>query len=390
VIGGILATLLAVVGAGAEAIPKTEPAWLVIVASEATPTAIARKAKMLGGSLPGALVVQTHDCGDKKNTFAVAADIATAGSVVSAMLPKVRETVKDAYVKRCNVVPRSLLSLRWPAVDASIADVPKSAVNWDDDDRVSSAFSLSDGRLLIVARYFVNQPDDPLEGRRERVILADASSPQRKTLENDCPSAGAFTAHRGRIAFECAREQAADELLHSVLAFDADGAKLADIPHCRSPRWSGEDVLVCGEESVGSDGRLKLRAKRSNLAGSNQTSVPKAHWPGGRCFIFGEPRGPVTARTARPRSDRAKCGRRSHFGKAVIGVFLNGRRITLRRGHKPRRTYDLIEDKLLNISIRRSLLVSSRILIVSSDGVFLRSMFKSRKMLHVALRRAAR
>ena len=43
---------------------------------------------------------------------------------------KCTNAVKDAYVKKCAVAPHSLLSLRFPAVDASIADVPDSAVNW--------------------------------------------------------------------------------------------------------------------------------------------------------------------------------------------------------------------------------------------------------------------
>jgi len=259
----------------AAAPPRSDQVWLIVAASEPTATAIAQRARALASTVPRALIVQTRDCGDKKNVFAVAAKIADSADDAKAALPAVRNTVKDAFVKKCTVVANSLLSLRYPAVDASIADVPDSAVNWDEDDRVSTAAPLPHDGALVVARYFVNQPDDPLEGRRERVVRPGAGPTDGKTLSDDCPSAGAFTEQQGRIAFECAREQAADQLLHSVVVFDASGAKLADVSHCRKPRFTGADALTCSEESVDASGKLKLRAKRVSLAAApNKSSAP--------------------------------------------------------------------------------------------------------------------
>jgi hypothetical protein len=151
-----------------------------------------------------------------------------------------------------------------PAVDGSIADVPADAVNWSDDDRVSTVRRLSDGRSLILVRYFVKAASDPLEGRRERVVLAQS---QDKTivLDEQCMHAGKAAAIADRIAFDCAREQAGDHLLHSVKVFSDSGSKLMEIEHCRNPRWEQKDLLTCEEESVGADGQLVLNAKRTEI-----------------------------------------------------------------------------------------------------------------------------
>jgi hypothetical protein len=254
--------------------PAAEPVWLIVAASDPAATAIAQKAKALASTLPRALIVQTRDCGDKKNVFAITAKISDSAEDAKAALPAVRKAVKDAYVKKCAVVAGSLLSLRYPAVDASIADVPESAVNWDEEDRVSTTAALPHDGALVVARYFVNEPNDPLEGRRERVIRPAAGHSDGKTLADDCPSAGGFTESQGRVAFECAREQAGDQLLHSVLAFDADGTKLADVPHCRKPRFTAPDALTCSEESVNASGKLKLRSKKVSLPSAAAPGTP--------------------------------------------------------------------------------------------------------------------
>lgn len=270
----VAAAALWLASPAAAAAPAAETVWLVVAASDPTATAIAQKAKSLASTLPRALIVQTRDCGDKKNVFAIAVKIADSAEVAKAAVPTVRNTVKDAFVKKCAVVPGSLLSLRFPAVDASIADVPDSAVNWDEEDRVSTAAPLPHDRALVVTRYFVNQPEDPLEGRRVRVSLPGTGRGDGKTLADDCPSAGGFTESQGRIAFECGSEQAADELLHNVLVFDAAGAKLADVPRCRKPRFTAPDALTCSEESVNASGKLKLRPKKVSLPRPAGTGTP--------------------------------------------------------------------------------------------------------------------
>ena len=77
-----------------------------------------------------------------------------------------------------------------------------------------------------------------------------------------CPNAGAASAEGDAVVFECAREQAANHLLHSVHAFDSSGQKLIDIEHCRKPRWAAQRTIVCDAESVDAAGRLKYPARR--------------------------------------------------------------------------------------------------------------------------------
>ena len=243
---------------------NAENLWLVIGASDSSATEIATKAKPLLARNPHSLIIQTNDCGDKRNVFAWAAEVATSPNAAQDALTRVRASLKDAYVKRCDAKPGTLLALRIAAIDKSIVDVPSDAVNWQDEDRVSSAQPLSDGRALVVVRYYVNAPEDPLEGRRERVILADSTG-KRVTLEDNCVSPGRAVADHGRIAFHCVREQAGDSLLHSVLVFKGTGEKLTEIQHCRNPKWSNERTIGCEAETVGSDGKLKLNEKRTDL-----------------------------------------------------------------------------------------------------------------------------
>jgi hypothetical protein len=245
----------------------TERLWLVVAASDPKPAGIAQKGKSLSGVLKGAakgLAFQTSDCGDKKNVFGWAVGTSRSAENAQEQLAELRATVKDAYVKRCDVRPQTLLSLRFPVVDPSIADIPDSAVNWEDEDRISTALPLPGGRTLVVARYFANIVNDPLEGRRERVVLVEGSD-RMKVLEEDCPSAGGVVVQGQSLAFACAREQAGEQLLHSVLIFGVDGKKVAEVPRCRKPHWVGPQRVSCGAESVGADGRLQVRAKLVDL-----------------------------------------------------------------------------------------------------------------------------
>lgn len=262
--------LLAVLLFGSAPLARAERLWLVIAGSDASAAAIAQNAKRFASVAPNGLVAQMNDCGEKRNVFAwIAAISATEGRAKPA-LDRVRETVKDAYIKRCDVKPHSLLALRMNAVDPSIADVPATAVNWEEADRVSSARRLPDGRTLVIARYFSRAADDPLEGRRERVLLVDATGKQW-ILDENCPSAGSIAAKYGLVALQCAREQAADHLMHTVLVFDSSARKLMEIQRCRKPTWLNSAVLACDAESVRADGQLVLRRTR--------TEVPRKYGP---------------------------------------------------------------------------------------------------------------
>lgn len=262
---GLGATLLWIaLGSTSSPAEGQRTVWLVVGASDPSPAGIARAAKGLAGKVPGGLVFQTRDCGDQRNVFGFAVEVADSPDSAKAALQRARGIVKDAYIKRCAVVARSLLDLRFPAVESSIADVPDDAVNWEDTDRVSSAIKLPDGRDIVAQSAFVNDPDDPLEGRRVRVILVNG--PGKGTLLNDdCLSAERFKARDGLLTFQCFGSEAGDQVLHFVLVFDKDGKQLANVETCRNPSLPNDATLLCSEESVDRKGRLKLRPKRTAL-----------------------------------------------------------------------------------------------------------------------------
>jgi len=241
-----------------------ERLWLVVGSSDPTAAGIARKAKTFAHVAPDALVVGTRDCDDRRSIFAWVPEVATSPEAARDALSRVRATAKDAYVKRCDTKPGTLLALRMTAVDASIAEVPESAVNWEEKDRISTVRSLPDGRSVVIARSFAPTADDPLEGRRERVILAESSG-KRLVLEENCPNSGPMATEKGRIAFHCARGEAGNHLVHDVVVFDKSGKKVAEIRRCRDPKWRGGKAIECKEEYVDSEGTLTLRTKRTTL-----------------------------------------------------------------------------------------------------------------------------
>nr|WP_246551440.1 hypothetical protein [Geobacter hydrogenophilus] len=240
---------------------RGERLWLVIGASDPTAAGIARKAKALAPADPDPLVVRTGDCGDKRSIFAWVPEIAASPEAARAALSRMRATTGDAYLKRCDAEPQTLLALRMTAVAPSIADVPENAVNWEEKDRISTVRPLPDGRSIVVVRSYSPAAGDPLEGRRERVILASPSG-KRTVLEENCIDPGPVATRQGRIAFHCVREQGGDQLFHDVAVFDASGEKISGIRHCRDPKWRDGEAVECREESVGPDGALTLRTKR--------------------------------------------------------------------------------------------------------------------------------
>jgi hypothetical protein len=244
-----------------EAAAHAEEVWIVGGASNLSPDGIARAAKPLAARWPSGLIFRTADCGEKRDMFGWAYLVAESADNAKEALAAAREIAKSAYVKACIVAPRSLLALRVPAVDASIADVPTSvAEDWEDEDRVSSVVRIADGRTLVIKRvYEAEQLDDPDEGKDQGVWLAEGEG-RLKALAKSCSPAEGFAARGGKLAFQCGDSIAADELLHKVLVFDGD-KQVAAVSSCQQPRWTGPAALVCSSESVGRDGRIKLKAK---------------------------------------------------------------------------------------------------------------------------------
>jgi hypothetical protein len=257
--------ILSVLLAFHEGAAHAEKVWLVVGTSSSSADGIARAAKPLATKWPSGLVFRTADCGDKRGMFGWAYRVAGSSDDAKAALAAAREIAKDAYVKACEVAPRSLLALRVPAVDASIANVPTSvAEDWEDANRVSSAVPLADGRNLVIKRvYNAAYLDDPDQGKDEGVWLAEGGG-KLKPLAQSCSPAEAFAARDGKLAFQCGESVAADQLLHKVLVFDGD-KQVTSVSSCQKPRWTGPTALVCSAESVDRDGNIKLKTKKISV-----------------------------------------------------------------------------------------------------------------------------
>jgi hypothetical protein len=258
------AFLFAVVASADLTAAMAEQVFLVVAASSDSPATIAQKARRLSADAAGLLVVDIRDCGSLKPMFAVVTNVAGSRDEANGALARIKASIADAYVKPCNVKPGSLLSFRISAVDPSIASVPSDVVNWEDADRVSTAMAIDATNSIAIIRTYAPSKDDPLEGRTERILLANTSG-KRVTLSNDCTDFARPTMTHSIVVFECAREEAGEQLLHSVVVVTSNGRKITEIPHCRDPSWSKSGEIRCASESVTADGKLVLQEKLSKV-----------------------------------------------------------------------------------------------------------------------------
>ncbi|MCG2595102.1 hypothetical protein LZ009_20175 [Ramlibacter sp. XY19] len=240
--------------------------FLVIGASEASAQRIAVRAQQLAkaSGRPG-LVLQVGDCGDARRLFAWSAAVTSSAAEAQQALAQLQRSAPDAYVKRCKVRPGSLLALRVPAVDPSIARVPAQVVNWSEEDRISAVVPLGGTGSAVLVRRYEAAPDDPLEGRRTRVALASGGG-ELVTLAEDCSGASQFVRGGSWLAFACDTEQAADHVLHTVRAFDDSGVPGGTLPRCRTPAITASGMLACQGEEVDAAGQLKLTPRSLKLA----------------------------------------------------------------------------------------------------------------------------
>jgi hypothetical protein len=238
---------------------SAEEVFLVVLASNERPSGIAHEAHKLA-TAAGPLIVDVRDCGAELPMYTVTAAVSTSREEASATLSRVKSAVPDAYVKPCRVRPRSLLAYRISAVDPSMSAVPRDAVNWEEDDRLSEVTALDATHSIVAVRHYVVAKDDPLEGRRERVVLIGPAG-ARTTLSEQCTDMRHSSLNQRLVAFECATEEAGDTLLHSVFVVTEDGRQVKAIDHCRKPEWKGSGQLHCSVESVKADGGLVLEPR---------------------------------------------------------------------------------------------------------------------------------
>jgi hypothetical protein len=237
---------------------RAKPLWLVIAASSPSPAEIAREAQVLRKNFPTGLIVQSADWGAKTNIFAFVVEICEAANTADKALVRAREIRKDSHIRKCTPRPGSLLDFRVAVVDNTIAEVPSTSVNWTDADRVSSGYPLEKESLLVIARSYNPAPEDPAEGKRQRLILLRAGQAQR-TLVEQCLFAGAPAVRGGHFAISCATEQAADHFLHDILIFNEAGETLKKLNRARNPEWVNQNEIRFDGESVNSEGNLELK-----------------------------------------------------------------------------------------------------------------------------------
>ena len=240
--------------------------WLAIAASSTTLAPSLKTTGKLRSQSPQAAVVASSDCENlRQGLYLSVAVVAGDRATSQAALEKARAVSADAYVRECRPRPGSRILLGVPLIDPSIEKVPEDVVNWSDADRISTIVKLPEEGYLWLRRIYVAAPEDPLEGRRTSVLFF-ATDPKKSTqLTADCTDPG-FAEKSNRIALSCARETAADNLLHETTVYDATSARaLIKVSRCRKPELISVSQLTCWAEEVDGQGVLYLRPKRVPL-----------------------------------------------------------------------------------------------------------------------------
>jgi hypothetical protein len=239
--------------------------WLTVGASATAASELAQYADKPG------IVFSVRDCGENRDVLAWAWRVEKDETAAKAALAASSRPAKDGYVKRCNVQPGSLLAFGISRLDASIAKVPADAVNWSEADRVSEVAKPvapptvnPSGALIVVKYYDSKDPNDPLEGRRERIELLDGG--KRVVLETNCTDGAANAALGAKlVAFACIRGQMGEQMLHTTFVHERAGKRVGSAEPCRSPSFGANESVTCQAESVADDGSLRLSPREVAL-----------------------------------------------------------------------------------------------------------------------------
>lgn len=255
--------------AGVDAKESTQNIWLPIVATHpnvndafASVTKLESKGKELQ-------LVDMNDCHNlRKSLYVVAAGIYNEQSAAKSAINTWRNIgVADAYLRNCEVVVPSRLSLEIPVIDPSFKQQSIEAVNWDIEDAISRVVDLGNNWVaLIIPRYEV-APEDIREGLRIGVRLYNQGEKRLIDLSPDCIDPE-FVLSPTHVALTCVNESAANYLLHRTqLNSLADGKLVAEENRCMKPVFS-QNRWTCQEESIDADGVLELKPKVLNISKS--------------------------------------------------------------------------------------------------------------------------
>jgi hypothetical protein len=237
--------------------------WLIIGASDTRPSALIKKANVLQARQQGGIVLATKDCGNKPNVYAWSAPPESSEQSARVILEEVRRFSPQAYVKPCDVLAASLLAWGIPAIDPSIAQVPISVVNWEDGEKISRAWTSSSGVKIVQVRMYSESPNDPLEGRREKILMLQSEN-KTVILAEHCTNFQMGNS-RDAIAFHCVVGATGDKLLYRSYVFTDQGQKLGQVENCRLPNYT-LGKITCTETLVDAEGRTKQYIKTLTLA----------------------------------------------------------------------------------------------------------------------------
>jgi len=245
--------------------PRPATLWFAVAESASTVTQAMRTAQALRTAWPSITVIATVDCGNLTAGMYLAAVPARDQTDAQSMSERLSGERKDANAQPCQARPDTRLELGVPLLDPSMAAAPSVTVNWTDADRMSSVHKIAGGGYLWIRRQYVAAPEDPREGRRASVWYFAKSPDAAKLIEADCTDV-AFASQAVWLALSCARETAAEQLLHSTMVYriGAPGVKHT-YPRCRAPRFESDTELTCQEEAVSNQGELKLTPMRVRL-----------------------------------------------------------------------------------------------------------------------------
>lgn len=237
--------------------------WLMIAGSTRTVSAALEVDQKIAPKWPHVTIVASADCqGLKPDLFLTVAETAVDRVSAEDTLPKLKITVPDSYVRECRPKPDTILSLGLPLIDPSIEHVPADAVNWSDQDRISSVIKLPASGYLWIRRWYLAHPNDPREGRRESVLFFMENPHSSIELQADCAAPYARQLSHW-IALSCERGVAADNVLHETVVLDTvSGKAVYSVQHCRKPTFISESEITCEAENVNAEGKLALQTKR--------------------------------------------------------------------------------------------------------------------------------
>jgi hypothetical protein len=205
------------------------------------------------------------DCGGPDDRLVWVAEASPVKEVAEAALARLRTNANDAHLEACDSGPGTLVHHRVSAVDSSIAEIEESEREyWNDADKVSSAHPLADGLTIMLVRYYEPGFYSELPGRIERVLLG-FSDGSRLVLEDSCFDGGGFVNRKGLVAFHCLDQSVAHLPFHGVRVFDRSGKRVAHIPSCRDPVFSGDDLIACQSMSYTNDREQRLQTKHARF-----------------------------------------------------------------------------------------------------------------------------